>query len=85
MLYILWGKCKSPDVAYYELFRGNTPDFTADSTTLIAKPEPEEYVVGRYIDNGLKTNTRYYYRVRAVDKNGEKGPLSKVFSALTKE
>lgn len=85
MIYILWGKCSSPDISYYEVFRGESPDFAADETTLIAKPEPEEYVVGRYIDKGLKTNKRYYYRVRAVGNDGTKGALSNVFDALTKE
>lgn len=85
MLYLLWGKCAMPEISHYEIYRSESQGFTADEKTLIAKSLPEEYVVGRYVDTGLKTNTRYYYRVRAVAKDGEKGPLSIEFSALTKE
>ena len=85
MLYLLWGKCKSTKLSHYEVFRIETEEFSADESTFIAKVMPEEFTVGRYIDKGLKTNTRYYYRVAAVDKDGKRGPLSREFSALTKE
>ncbi len=85
MLYLLWGKCASEELAYYELYRGEREDFEADDSSFVARVEPEEYVVGRFIDEGLEVDKRYYYRVRAVDKRGNKGELSRVFSALTKE
>ena len=85
MLYLLWGKCKSTKLSHYEVFRSETEEFSANESTFIAKVMPEEFTVGRYIDKGLKTNTRYYYRVAAVDKDGKRGPLSREFSALTKE
>lgn len=40
---------------------------------------------GRYSDTGLKEHTRYFYRVRAVDTAGRKSPLSREFSAWTRE
>ena len=46
---------------------------------------PEEYVVGRYEDRGLKDHTCYYYRVCAVNKQGICGPVSDEFSAYTRE
>ncbi len=76
MLYLLWGKCASENLAYYELWRDGEP---------IAKVEPEEYVVGRYIDTGLEKNKSYSYRVRAVDKAGNIGEFSEEFGAFTKE
>ena len=42
-------------------------------------------MVGRYSDRGLKEHTRYYYRVRAVNKAGQRGPLSREFGAYTRE
>ncbi len=85
MLYLLWGKCSSENLSHYALYRGDTAEFIANETTKIAEIKPEEYVVGRYIDKGLKTYTRYYYRVKAVDKDNNSGPLSEVFSAITRE
>ncbi len=76
MLYLLWGKCRSDKLAYYELWRDGI---------LIAKVEPEDYVVGRYIDTGLEKNCKYTYRVRAIDKNGQAGAFSETFEAWTKE
>jgi hypothetical protein len=85
MLYLLWGASKSRDLAGYELFRGTEESFVADNKSLIALIEPEEYCVGRYVDKGLDHHTRYFYRLRTVDKRGKCGPLSEVFYAWTKE
>ncbi len=85
MLYLLWGKCSSDKLSHYDLYRGECADFPADDSTKIAQVTPEEFVVGRYIDTGLETNKRYFYRVQAVDADGNRGALSEVFSALTKE
>ena len=51
----------------------------------VADVPPGEYAVALYIDLGLENSKRYYYRVRAVDKDGNKGPFSKVFSAQTRK
>ena len=42
-------------------------------------------MVGRYSDMGLKEHTRYYYRVRAVNKAGQRSVLSREFGAYTRE
>ena len=68
-----------------ELFRGEEEGFEANEASLIAFVKPEEYCVGRYVDEGLKHHSRYFYRVRAVDAAGRRGPLSAVFGAWTKE
>ena len=83
-LYLLWGKNSEPDLSHYELYRGDQADFVAGNDTYLARVEPEPYCVGRYEDTGLKTHTWYYYRVRAVNRLGKKGPLSAVFGGLTR-
>ena len=84
-LYLLWGANMEDDLSHYELYRSEEPDFEVGDTTFVAKVLPEEYREGRYVDEGLKTHTRYFYRVRAVNRAGQAGPLSDVFSAWTKE
>ena len=44
-----------------------------------------EYRVSRYVDEGLKEHRQYFYRVCAVNQEGEKGPMSQEFSAFTRE
>ena len=84
-IYLLWGKNKERNLSHYELYRSDAPDFKANKQTFVANVFIEPFVVGRYSDEGLKINTRYYYKVRAVNKNGVKGELSEIFSAKTKE
>lgn len=84
-LYLLWGASREPNLSHYKLFRGESADFAADDSTHVADVLPEEYVVGRYVDTGLKTHTEYFYRVCAVNTDGVCGEMSHVFSAITKE
>ena len=84
-IYLLWGKNRERNLSHYELYRGETEDFKVNKKSFVSKVYPEQFVVGRYVDEGLKTNHRYYYKVRAVNKKGVKGPLSFAFSAKTKE
>ncbi len=84
-LYLLWGQNMEPDLDHYRLYRSEKPGFEASEETLLTLVYPEEYRVGRYEDTGLKDNTRYYYRVCAVNKAGWAGPISQVFDGLTKE
>ena len=84
-LYLLWGASREDNLSHYKLFRGDSSDFTADDSTHIADVLPEDYVVGRYVDTGLKSHTEYFYRVCAVNKDGVCGEISNVFSAITKE
>ena len=76
---------KSRNGIIYLVSTENIADFIVDDSTHIADVLPEEYVVGRYVDTGLKTHTEYFYRVCAVNTDGVCGELSNVFSAITKE
>lgn len=84
-LYLEWGQNQEADLSHYELYRSETSGFTPDESTFVAKVEPGSYRVGRYEDLGLKVHTRYYYRVCAVDKDGNKSDFSEEFSAVTRE
>ena len=85
MLYLLWGRSMEEDLSHYLLYRSLEPGFRPEESNLVARVLPEEYRVSRYIDRGLKDHTRYFYRVRAVNTAGVEGPLSREFSAYTRE
>ena len=78
-------KIQAAGIQMVELGCGEESGFACTQETLVARVKQEKYCVGRFIDDGLKRNTRYFYRVRAVDKNGLPGPLSAEFSGHTKE
>ncbi|MDR1556399.1 MAG: glycosyl hydrolase-related protein [Tannerellaceae bacterium] len=84
VLYLQWGQNQDSDLSHYELFRGDRPDFVADENSFVTKVIPGPYVVVPYEDKGLKSHT-YYYRVRAIDHDGNKGELSDVFEGITRE
>lgn len=84
-LYLLWGKNAEKDLDHYELYRGETENFTPDEYTFVENVLPEVYCEARYEDRGLKDDAVYYYTVRAVNKKGVKGDFSSVFSGRTRE
>ncbi len=84
-LYVIWGQNTESDLSHYELYRSETPGFTPDETTFVADIEPGPYCVGLRDDRGLNVFTTYYYRVRAVDTDGNKGEFSDELSGTTRE
>ena len=85
-LYLLWGRSMEEDLSHYQLYRSEVSGFTPDETTFVADVFQEpEYVVGRYVDKGLKKHTAYYYRVCAVNKSGQRSEMSDEFCGITKE
>lgn len=84
-LYLQWGQNTESDLSHYELYRGDSPDFEPGEKTFVAKVEPGPYVVVPFADKGLKPHTAYFYRVRAVDRDGHKGQPSEVCHGVTRE
>ena len=84
-LYLLWGASMEENLSHYRLYRSETAGFHPDETSFLAEIAPEKYREGRYVDRGLKNHTPYYYRVCAVNTSGQAGPMSREFSAYTRE
>jgi len=84
-LYLLWGAGMEEDLSHYNLYRSEEAGFTPDETTFLTRVLPEPYRVGRWVDRGLSTHKCYFYRVCAVNTAGIPGPMSREFSAFTRE
>ncbi|NLS96953.1 MAG: hypothetical protein GXX96_32855 [Planctomycetaceae bacterium] len=84
-LYLQWGQNQEPDLSHYELYRGDRPDFPLNDAGFLARVEPGPYVVVPYEDKGLKPHATYYYRVRAIDRDGHKGEPSELCVGTTRE
>ena len=85
LLYLIWGQNMEKNLSHYELYRSETSGFTPSEETFVAKVEPGVYRTGLYIDQGLRTHTAYFYRVRAVNTEGAAGAFSDEFSGITQE
>ena len=76
-------------VSHYNVYRGNQPDFQPSLLNLVARPASGSFVdqpqlhYGGWINNRLEPATTYYYRVAAVDRWNNEGPLSAPFAATT--
>ncbi len=84
-LYLIWGQNTESDLSHYELYRSEISGFLPNTETFLTNVEPGPYRVAIKEETGLKHHTRYYYRVRAVDKDGHQGEISGEFSGLTRE
>ena len=79
-LYLLWGADLSPAFDHYELWRDD--GFLANVTN--EAPLGIPYRVARYVDFDAGSHTTRTYRVRAVTKDGAKGPFSQPFAGKTR-
>ena len=62
---VSWDASGDADLHHYNLYIGATSNFKCDSETLIASP-----VSNSYLDWQLGVGTTYYYKVTAVDRQG---------------
>ena len=69
-----------PDIGAYEIHRSKHQGFVPGTSTRIATLEMNERLMllnrQMYTDKNVEENTGYYYRIRAVDKAGQKGAFS---------
>ncbi len=73
-----WQPNPEPDIDHYEIYRGTIAE---DIRTKIATIGPEETT---YTDTGLADSRTYWYRIRAVDRDGLTGAWSTAVHATTK-
>ena len=85
LLYLQWGQNRENDLSHYELYRGDQPGFAINATSFLARVEAGPYATVQYEDKNLKTHTAYYYRVRAVDRDGHESDPSEVCKGITRE
>jgi hypothetical protein len=67
-----WNSNPEPDLDYYIIYRSTHPNAT-DSLTAVSSPG--------YLDTGVVNDTTYYYRLRAVDTEGDRSVYSSEVSA----
>ena len=76
-------------ISHYNVHRGSRPDFQPTLLNLVARPATASFIdqprlcYGGWINNRLEPGTTYYYRVAAVDRWNNEGPLSAPFAAAT--
>jgi hypothetical protein len=76
-------------ISHYNVYRGSQPDFQPSLLNLVARPASPALVdqpqlhCGGWIDNRLEPGTTSYYRVSAVDRWNNEGPLSMSVAATT--
>ena len=76
-------------LSHYHVYRGSQPDFRPSLLSLVARPASASYMdqpqlhYGGWINNRLEPGTTYYYRVSAVDRWNNEGPLSAPLAATT--
>ena len=74
-----WGRAHDDgEVSHYNVYRSTDPEFAPGPVTLAGAARDLTFA-----DAGLLADTRYYYRVGAVDMAGNEGPVSGVTSART--
>jgi len=73
-----WQDNPEPDIDHYEIFRGEDDSLVEN---LLARVEPDTVT---YTDTPVSDGRTWWYRVRAVDRDGLAGPLSRPVRATSK-
>lgn len=68
-----WQETTDPDINYYAIYRGLTPDFDYENT-----PPVGTTTQTNFLDTQVEQGIKYYYVVRGVDFSGNKGKVSSV-------
>jgi hypothetical protein len=64
-LKLTWAANAEPDVAHYAVYRGASGDFAPGAGNLVASPAEASYFDGEW-----RWDSGYYYKVSAIDANG---------------
>ncbi len=75
---VSWAASGAGDLHHYNLYIGTSAGFICDSETLIASPDSDSY-----LDWQLSAGTTYYYKVTAVDRQGNESTPSSAASVTT--
>ncbi len=75
-----WDDNREPNFAYYKIYRDTISDFDVNLKSLVATTLNSEF-----LDSGLAPYTKYYYRLTAVDQDGDESLPSDQVSAMTFE
>ncbi len=86
-----WNAPEMPakDIGYYRIYRGTNPDFKPGLLNLVQRTGETSAVdrpalrFGGWINNRVEPETRYYYRIAAVDRWNNEGPASAAVKATT--
>jgi hypothetical protein len=76
-------------ISHFEVYRGDTADFQPTLLHLVERPagasctDHPQLHFGGWINNRLEPDTRYYYRVAAVNRWNHRGPLSAAIAVET--
>ncbi|MEC1351682.1 hypothetical protein [Bacillus licheniformis] len=74
-IYLSW--TNDPDADHYEVYGSREPGFAATYSTLLLKSKTHEFV------HEVDVNERWFYRVRAIGKNGKVSNFTEEVSAKT--
>lgn len=74
-IYLSW--TRDPDVDHYEVYGSREPGFATTYSTLLLKSKTHEFV------HEVGVNERWFYRVRAIGKNGKVSDFTEEVSAKT--
>lgn len=79
---LTWTQITESNLDHYNIYRGSTSGFVIN----IGATQPiDTSISNSYSDTGLNPSTTYFYRVAAVDKDGNIGPLSSEISGTTED
>ncbi|MGE5401066.1 MAG: fibronectin type III domain-containing protein [Ignavibacteriales bacterium] len=77
-VFLKWQPNSEGDIAGYNIYRSETPDFTPDKSNLAGFSSTTSFRDTR----ALKLYTPYYYRISAIDKGGMVSPTAEQVSDL---